>query len=479
MKTFRKVSLGILSLSLLAGCSSNGGNNSDSTTLNVILYDAGWGSEWMEDVIAKWENDNPGYKVNLTAKYDVKTLINRHLSSKSNPDDLYIATDSGWRNYAYQGKFASLDDLLTETVDNMTVQDKVNSEFQSTLKMSVSGEEHTYRLPWTSGMGGIYYNAKMFEENGWKVPETTEELTALVKQILENPVEVKGDDASSVKPFVYTGENTDYFDYAIFNWWMQLAGYDKVSDFYNYASQENFNYNDSNSAYSALKTVVEYWKTLFSDVTISTKDDDGKEVTEQVSPYINGSLSYTNHQAQQDFFNGKAAMIFDGDWLYNETLNYGTAPEGFEMKLMKTPTFTGAEDSSVSYIIGSDQYIAIPASSKKQDLAKSLIKTMISNWSLSNFTNKSHGFLAYKNTDTSTIDTSNSYIKSYLDVRNSVTKTSTDDSKASIYLNGYISNAWVTSSNRPFLGLLQQSSKTVESSFETIYKAAQDAFSRN
>ena len=310
------------------------------------------------------------------------------------------------------------------------------------------------------------------------MPTTTSELTALVKQILENPVEVKGDDAASVKPFVFTGDNTDYFDYAIFNWWRQLAGYDKVKDFYNYSSADNFNYKNSESAYSSLKKVVDYWKTLFGDVTIKAVDDNGNPTTEQVSSYISGSLSYSNHDAQQDFFNGKAARIFDGDWIYNETLKYGTKPDGFERKLRKTPVFDGAKDTDVSYVIGSDQYIAIPASSKKQNLAKSFIKTRISNWSLSNFTNKSHGFLAYKNTDPSAIDTSNPYISSYLDRKNSVTKAATDDSKAEIYLNGYISNAWVASSNRPFLGLLQQSSKTVESSFDTIYSAAKDRFSR-
>lgn len=477
----KKVKIGrisILSLSLLAGCSGGKTSENDTGTLNVILYDAGWGSEWLEDVIDKWESENEGYKVNLTAKYEVKTLINKHLSSKNNPDDLYIATDSGWRNYAYQGKFASLDDLRKETVDGRTVEEKVNDEFKNTLKLNVNKEEHVYRLPWTSGFGGIYYNAKRFEENNWKVPTTTSELTALVKQILENPVEVKGDDAASVKPFVFTGDNTDYFDYAIFNWWRQLAGYDKIKDFYNYSSAENFNYKNSDSAYSSLKKVVDYWKTLFGDVTIKAVDDNGNPTTEQVSSYISGSLSYSNHDAQQDFFNGKAARIFDGDWIYNETLKYGTKPDGFERKLRKTPAFDGAKDTDVSYVIGSDQYIAIPASSKRQNLAKSFIKTRISNWSLSNFTNKSHGFLAYKNTDPSAIDTSNPYISSYLDRKNSVTKAATDDSKAEIYLNGYISNAWVASSNRPFLGLLQQSSKTVESSFDTIYSAAKDRFSR-
>ena len=146
----KKVKIGrisILSLSLLAGCSGGNASENDTGTLNVILYDAGWGSEWLEDVIDKWESENEGYKVNLTAKYEVKTLINKHLSSKNNPDDLYIATDNGWRNYAYQGKFASLDDLRKETVDGRTVEEKVNDEFKNTLKLNVNKEEHVYRLP--------------------------------------------------------------------------------------------------------------------------------------------------------------------------------------------------------------------------------------------------------------------------------------------------------------------------------------------
>ncbi len=468
MSRIKPITASLLSLLVLAGCGSTS-DKSDPTTLNVILYDAGWGHEWFDDVIAKWEADNPGYKVNLTAKYDVKTLINRHITSKNNTDDLYINTDSGWRNYAYQGYFAPLDDLLSEEVDGVTVENKINDEFQDTLKMNVEKEEHTYRLPWTSGIGGIYYNAKMFRDNNWKVPTTTKELSELVTNILENPVEVAGSDTEAVKPFVFTGDNTDYFDYGIFNWWLQKAGYDKVKEFYQYASADNFNYKTEGSAYESLYQVVKYWKSLFTDKTLSSGDT--------VSTYVGGSLSYTNHQAQTDFFNGKAAMMFNGDWLYNETLQYGTN-ENFELQLMKMPTFEGAKETDVSYVIGSDQYIAIPASSKKQDLAKSLIKTMISDWSLSNFTNKSHGFLAYKNGNTSAIDTSVSYVSSYLNVRNSIKKATTDDSKSDAFLNGYVSNAYVTSSNRPFAGLLQQSSLTVEDCFDTIYKSAQSVYQR-
>ena len=46
----KKVKIGrisILSLSLLAGCSGGKTSENDTGTLNVILYDAGWGSEWL------------------------------------------------------------------------------------------------------------------------------------------------------------------------------------------------------------------------------------------------------------------------------------------------------------------------------------------------------------------------------------------------------------------------------------------------
>ena len=460
----RKILLPIVAGALIASastalisCGSSKTNNPDE--LRIVLYNAGWGDEWLNDTIDSWEEKNPGKTVNLTSLYEVNTLIGRRLVSSDNSDDLYITTYNGWRNYAAQGLFAPLDDLLKETVDGVTVEEKVDDAFDDHLYFKNSdGSEHCYRLPWTSGMGGIYYNAKMFEENGWEIPKTTEELTALVNQIKEDRIPVDGDDTATVVPFAYSGQNTDYFDYAVLTWWMQLAGEDAVKEFFNYSSADNFNSNNASGIYDELKTAVTYWYSLFSDP----------------SNYLSGSIDYSNHDAQRAVFNGRAAMVFTGDWVYNEVLKYGTN-SNFELGFMGTPTITGAKESGITYAIGSDQYIAIPESSTEKDLAKSFIKEMISNAQLSNFTNKAHGFLAYDNGDTSTIDTSNSYIKSYLDVRNETTTRISDESDAMIYLNQDIQNIWVTSASRPFLGLLQ-GSVTIDDAFDTIYKQAQSAF---
>ena len=65
---------------------------------------------------------------------------------------------------------------------------------------------------------------------------------------------------------------------------------------------------------------------------------------------------------------------------------------------MKTPVLSEAKagSESTSYVIGEDQYIAIPASSSKKELAQEFIKLMISQEGNEIFINQAHGFLAYK-----------------------------------------------------------------------------------
>ena len=261
----------LIALSLAAtlpGIASCGGGAADNLQqLNVVLLNAGWGEEWFNDIAAKWEAANEGYKVNVISKYEVKTLINKHLASKNNTDDLYIATDSSWKNYAAQGKFLALDSWMEEEVDGVKFIDKVSPEYRKDLYFTTAkGEQHVYRLPWTNGIGGIYYNAKMFETNHWKVPETTAELLALVRDMMENPVAVEGSDTDIVRPFVFSGTNTDYFDYAVLTWWMRLTGFEDASKFFNYESASSFDYRDATSPYASLKKVVYYWRELHTSV---------------------------------------------------------------------------------------------------------------------------------------------------------------------------------------------------------------------
>ena len=425
------ISATTIGLTCVTGCSKKA---NDKNTLNIVCLNLGYGRQWIDDLVKVWEEDNPGYKVNLTADANANAIIQKHLYSKDNIDDLYIGNSKSWKTYAVKGKLLALDDLLEEKVDGVKVVDKINEEY----KKSIYYEGHTYRLPWTSGVPGIYYNAKMFEENNWTIPTTYDELVALCSTIKQSEVDVvvNGKPVDTVKPFVFTGENMDYFDYAVFTWWGQLAGKAAVDDYLKYESAATFS--DANPAFVKLGEALQMWWNIFGDKT----------------NYVKGSDGWSNHLAQQSFYNGYSAMMINCDWLYNETLKYtdnNQFREGFELKIMDTPAASNAAEPHVSYIVGEDQYYAIPKSTIKADLAKSFIKLMISDRGIKTFAEKAHGTLAYKSS--TTVTTTDSYTNSLINYLNHTTGTFTNWSNSKLFLNNVI-DVWTVNDLAPYTRMI-------------------------
>ena len=344
----------------------------------------------------------------------------------------------------------------------MKIVDKINDEYDK----SIYYNNHTYRLPWTSGVPGIYYNAKLFEDNGWSVPTTTAELLTLCNTIRSSNVGVivNGKESSDyVKPFVFTGENTDYFDYAVFTWWAQLAGKEAVDNYLKYESAATFS--SSNPAFVALGKALQEWKDIFA---VRDSNNDPKY-------YVKGSDGWSNHLAQQSFYNGYAAMMINCDWLYNETLKYTDNNQfrsGFELQIMNTPVATGAVDPNISYIVGEDQYYAIPKSTIKADLAKSFIKLMISDRGIKTFAEKAHGTLAYKSTTAFT--TSDKYTNSLISYLDNATKRFTNWSDSPLFLNNVI-DVWTTNDLAPYVRFINNpTTTTVEGYMNDLSSNAND-----
>lgn len=474
-KSLLAIGAAILSCGALASCGSSG---DDANVLKIVVLNAGYGDTWIKELETKFEAEHEGIDVDIEALYDAGQLIQSHLESSKNTDDLYISVGAEWKTYAAQGYFANLDDLLDEEVDGTTVKDKVADEYEGSLYFTKSdGSKHCYRLPWTSGIGGIYYNKVMFVEQGWDtylkdkystnttgVPETFEQLLDLCNKIVDDKIAVSNDRKTAVKPFAYTGANTDYFDYTVFDWWAQIVGKDAIKDFLKYESADNYDVT-KNETYAALKTATDYWSKLFVEF-----NEEGKPVGE--SKFVKeDSESKTAEAAQKEFVNGYAAMMFNGDWLYNEIVNYGISTTKFELGLMKTPTIPEANPEYVntSYVIGEDQYIAIPASSNNKELAREFIKLMISNEGCITFTKNANGFLAY-DTDFTNSGITNEFINETIALRESYTTKFTSYSENRKYLCNYI-DIWSTSGNRPYLALLN-GTRSLNESFATISTTA-------
>lgn len=448
-----------------AACS----DKNDETVLNIVCLNKGYGRAWIDELVKKFEADHPGYTVNLEATSSARTLITSHIYAKDNVDDLYISVGADWMTYAAQGKFATLDDIMDDTVDGVKLKDKVADEYQnSILYPDKNGNLHTYRLPWISATGGIYYNAKMFEANGWEVPKTYEELLALCNEIANAKVLVDNSstgDLTYVKPLVYTSQNPDYFDYTVYTWWAQLAGKAAIDEFMQYSSADN--YSVSSPTYAKLKTATELWYGLF--------DKSKGFALERTS----------NNDAQLAFCNGEAAMMFNSDWMYNEVQNYQLDSENFSLAVMKTPTAPGAVDPNILYTVGEDQYIAIPATSIKQDLAKDFIKLMVSDYGCKTFLQKANGVLAYK-CNFSDADTQNEFLKNLMKTRNEYTTKFTSypsmqgqvvNTTKMLYLTSQI-DIWGTSALRPYDNLLNTKDYTMDKAFETIHSQMTASWSK-
>ncbi|MBE6132146.1 MAG: extracellular solute-binding protein [Erysipelotrichaceae bacterium] len=443
----------------LASCGNEGEKQPDNV-LKIVVKSAGFGDAWINKIKESFQAKHPDVTVEINALYDTASLIESHLKSSKNEDDLYISVGDKWRSYAASGYFAELDDLLEEEVDGVKVKNKVADEFENSLYFEKSnGEKHSYRLPWTSGVGGIFYNKKMFEQNGWSVPTTFDELVSLCDTI--NAAEIATSDGlTAVKPFAYTGQNTDYFDYTVFSWWSQIVGKNAIDEFLKYKSANIFDVTQ-NETYQALKTATKHWDELFNK---SNKAD------KSVTNYIEGSNSKDAPTAQKEFLNGYAAMMFNGDWLYNELLNYSTsetASSQFELGLMKTPALPEAKEEylNTTYVTGEDQYIAIPSSSNSIDLAKEFIKEIISDKGCATFTQNANAFLAY-DCDYSKVEIADKYVKDVIALRNNYVNKFTNYSNSRIYLTNTL-NIWSSSANRPYLSLLNQT-VTVDGAFTTI-----------
>lgn len=453
------------------------GPKNDEHVLNIVVLDKGYGTTWIDPIVDEFKNQNPGYDVKLERSATAGDLINNHINGRNNVDDLYISVGASWLTYAQKGLLAELDDIMDDEIDGVALKDKVADEYKTSVLYPdmVSGELHTYRLPWISGTGGIFYNKKMFEANGWDIPSTFDELLALCDQIvsdnLKDPVST---DKERVKPFVYTGQNVDYFDYAVYTWWGQLAGETAIKDFTNYSSESNFDAS-TNATYGKLKQAVEMWNQLIGN-----------------DSYVNRKIcsSASNYEAQTAFVQGRAAMIFNGDWIYNETLPLlnDNNQQTFELGFMPLPTATDAVDTEMLYTIGEDQWIGVPESSIKKDLAKKFIKIMVSDFGCKTFLQKANGMLAYKcdYSDILNDEDANPFLKDLISIRNSCSKPFTDypkdmsgdvlNSTRTIYFMHDIHNIWGSSSWRPYDSIL--SGVSIDNAFKNIANSVSGEWSK-
>ena len=145
-KILATVLVSVLAVSCLAGCGAKGGKGgNDSTTVQIRYWNSGLGTEWLDAVIAAFEEKYPEYKVEYSPSADPQAVKAPFGNEKTDETDLYMANTE--MDFEYT---ESLDDVLDSKVEgeSKTIREKFDDAY---LANEVAKDGKIYELTYGGG----------------------------------------------------------------------------------------------------------------------------------------------------------------------------------------------------------------------------------------------------------------------------------------------------------------------------------------
>ena len=176
----------------------------EAVTIKVAAIETAYGSQVWADVCAAFEAET-GIKVELTTDKNLEDVLTGPMQNGEYPDVVHLATGRPaglTEQMVKQNMLHDLTKMLSTTIpgESATPADKIAGGFTDNNIVAPYGDGVTYMAPMFYSPCGLFYNAKLFEEKGWEVPTTWDEMWAL------------GDKAAAEGIALFTYPTTGYFD---------------------------------------------------------------------------------------------------------------------------------------------------------------------------------------------------------------------------------------------------------------------------
>lgn len=294
-----------------AGCGSKGNEGGGSKSdIEINYWNSGLGTDWLDAMIAAFEEAYPEYNVTYTATADAAATVAPFGISDTDTIDLYLALKLYNLDY-----MEPLDDVLSATPEgeSKTIGEKFDSNY---LQFEKSEDGKHYTLTYGGGIIGIVYNKKMFEEAGiTQLPRTTDELASVCDTFY----------SEGIAPFCHF-KPSGYWTWISEAFFTQYSGLDYYVNTF-YGSKDADGNSPSKDVFKAedgrYETLKAYEKFLTPDYVLP------------------GSNSSEHVTMQTKFISGESAMMANGSWLANEMASAGST-DNFEMML--TPVISSITD---------------------------------------------------------------------------------------------------------------------------------------
>lgn len=166
--------LAVLS-TVLAGCTASAGAPDKVTEIEILNYKPE-AVKTFEEIEKRFNETHDDIKLKVSSPNEAMTILKTRLVREDYPDIVGIGGDINYSNFLDAGLFENLDGL--ESLDQIK-----EGYLQIDKDLELVEQEGTYALPFAANAAGILYNKEMFEEHGWQVPRTWDELIDLCEQI--------------------------------------------------------------------------------------------------------------------------------------------------------------------------------------------------------------------------------------------------------------------------------------------------------
>ncbi len=237
---------------------------------------------------------------------------------------------------------------MTVPGEEVTVGDKILPGFTDNTIVRPYGGDKVYLMPMFYGPCGLFYNAGLFAEKGWKVPQTWEEMWAL------------GDKAKAEGIALFTYPTAGYFDAFLYALMYEAYG-DNFTKVLNYEKG--------------------IWETTEAEQIFAIIDKLAA-YTEATTP---ANANDDNWQKNQQLvLDNKALFMPNGNWVIGEMAEAPRA-EGFEWGFTALPAVTtGGDRASYAFF----EQVWMPGGAVNQDLGKQFIAFLYSDTAAAIFAEK-------------------------------------------------------------------------------------------
>jgi len=337
MKKFLSIALAlVLTMSLCAAAVA-------AETIQVAAIETAYGSEiWAK--VAEAFTAQTGINVDLITDKNLEDVIGPAMQGGEFPDVIHLATGRPaglTEQFIKDNNMAEITDVLSMTVpgEDKLVSEKIAGGFTDTSLTNPYNDGKTYMAPMFYSPCGLFYNAGLFEEKGWAVPKTWDEMWAL------------GETAKAEGIYLFTYPTAGYFDAFLYALMYSVGG----TEFFEAATH-----------YAEGIWQSEEAKTCFDII--------GKlaSYTNPITPAQANNQDFT--QNQQLVLDNKALFMPNGTWIVGEMAEAPRA-EGFKWGMTALPA---VEEGGAGYSYTWFEQAWIPAGAMNLDAAKQFIAFLYS-----------------------------------------------------------------------------------------------------